>query len=100
MAIFAVWSILTTFQYCGSGGRTSFFDKLFDNLQGETMARKKSKPRGSFDTGEYLETSGIKRKIVAYRKGQTIFSQGDASRSVLYLRAGSVKIAVTSSSGK
>jgi CRP/FNR family cyclic AMP-dependent transcriptional regulator len=62
--------------------------------------RKKSRIRGSFDIGEYLETSGVKRKIVAYRKGQTIFSQGDASRSVLYLQTGSVKITVTSSSGK
>ena len=62
--------------------------------------RKKSRIRGSFDAGEYLETSGVKRKIVTYRKGQTIFSQGDASRSVLYLQTGSVKITVTSSSGK
>jgi CRP/FNR family cyclic AMP-dependent transcriptional regulator len=62
--------------------------------------RKKSKATESFDAREYLETSGVKRKIVAYRKGQTIFSQGEASRSVLYLQSGSVKITVTSSSGK
>jgi len=49
---------------------------------------------------EYLETAGVKRKIVTYRKRQTIFSQGDASRSVFYLRSGTVKITVTSSSGK
>jgi CRP/FNR family cyclic AMP-dependent transcriptional regulator len=61
---------------------------------------KKSKTRKSFDAGEYLETSGVKRKILTYRKGQTIFSQGDASLSVLYLQTGSVKITVTSSSGK
>jgi CRP/FNR family transcriptional regulator, cyclic AMP receptor protein len=62
--------------------------------------RKKSKAAESFDAREYLETSGVKRKIVLYRKGQTIFSQGDMSQSVLYLQSGSVKITVTSSSGK
>jgi CRP/FNR family transcriptional regulator, cyclic AMP receptor protein len=62
--------------------------------------RKKSRAGRSFDVGQYLETSGVKRKIATYRKGQTIFSQGDASRSVLYLQTGSVKITVTSSSGK
>jgi CRP-like cAMP-binding protein len=61
---------------------------------------KKSKASDLFNVSEYLETAGVKRKIVTYRKRQTIFSQGDTSRSVFYLRSGSVKIAVTSSSGK
>ena len=42
----------------------------------------------------------MKRKIVPYRKRQTIFSQGDKSSSVLYLQTGTVKITVTSSAGK
>jgi CRP/FNR family cyclic AMP-dependent transcriptional regulator len=42
----------------------------------------------------------VKRKIVPYRKRQTIFSQGDKSSSVLYLQTGTVKITVTSSAGK
>jgi CRP-like cAMP-binding protein len=53
-----------------------------------------------FNLSHYLENAGIKRKIVTYRKRQTIFSQGEPSRSVFYLRSGSVKIAVASSSGK
>jgi CRP/FNR family transcriptional regulator, cyclic AMP receptor protein len=62
--------------------------------------RKKIGALEPFNASEYLETAGVKRKIVTYRKRQTVFSQGDASRSVFYLRSGSVKIAVTSSSGK
>ena len=62
--------------------------------------RKKNKSLEPFDTSKYLETAGVKRKIVSYRKQQTIFSQGEPSRSVLYLQSGSVKITVTSSSGK
>ena len=64
------------------------------------MAKKRVGPKKTFDVASYLETSGVKRKIVAYRKRQTIFSQGDIARSVLYLQSGSVKITVASSSGK
>lgn len=62
--------------------------------------RKKAGDLEAFNASEYQETAGVKRKIVTYRKRQTIFSQGDVSRSVFYLRSGSVKITVTSSSGK
>lgn len=60
----------------------------------------KSKTNSRFDVGKYLETSGVKRQIVQYRKGQTIFSQGQKCNSVLYLQSGSVKIKVNSSRGK
>jgi len=64
------------------------------------MAKEKSKAKRSFDAGRYLETAGVQRKIARYRKAQVIYSQGDASKSVLYLQSGSVKISVTSSAGK
>ncbi len=64
------------------------------------MRRARFKTKKSFDAGKYLETAGIRRKIVKYRKGQSVFSQGDACQSVLYIQTGSVKISVTSSAGK
>jgi CRP/FNR family cyclic AMP-dependent transcriptional regulator len=64
------------------------------------MVKRGSKAKQLFDAATYLETAGVQRKIARYRKGQIIFSQGDVSRSVLYLQAGSVKISVTSSGGK
>ena len=63
------------------------------------MATRKS-PKNLFDVGQYLATAGIKRKIVTYGKGQSIFSQGEESSSVFYLQSGRVKIVVTSSIGK
>jgi CRP/FNR family cyclic AMP-dependent transcriptional regulator len=64
------------------------------------MAKSKSNRKNSFDVEKYLSTAGIARKIENYRKGQIIFSQGDQSRSVLYLQQGGVKLTVTSSGGK
>jgi len=64
------------------------------------MAKKNTSANQSFDIGLYLTTSGVKKKLVSYRKAEAIFSQGEKSDSVFYLRTGTIKIAVTSSSGK
>ena len=64
------------------------------------MAKKKPRLSHAFELGKYLATSGAGKRTKGYDKGEAIFSQGDASGSVLYLRAGTVKIAVTSSVGK
>ena|SRR5271155_1591765 len=64
------------------------------------MAKRESPAKQSFDVGRYLATSGVKKKLVIYRKAQTIFSQGEKSGSVFYLQTGAVKISITSSTGK
>jgi CRP/FNR family cyclic AMP-dependent transcriptional regulator len=64
------------------------------------MVKQKNQAKRPFDVRTYLETAGVKRKIVEFRKGQVIFTQGDESRSVFYLKSGSVKITVNSSAGK
>ena len=64
------------------------------------MVKKKPKISGLFDAGKYLETAGVKRKIVAYCNGQRIFAQGEKCRCVMYLQDGAVKITVNSSTGK
>ena len=48
----------------------------------------------------YLETAGIRRQVILYRKQQTIFAQGDSSDSIYYVQRGSVKITVTATTGK
>jgi CRP-like cAMP-binding protein len=67
---------------------------------GERMVKKTPSARKSFDVGQYLATSGVKKKLVSYRKSQIIFSQGDKCGSVYYLQTGGVKITTLSSTGK
>lgn len=64
------------------------------------MAHTKTKVNSPFDAGKYLETAGVRKRIVHYRKGQVIFSQGDECSSVLYLQQGRVTISVITSTGK
>ena len=53
----------------------------------------KSKKVG-FNVEKYLQTAGLARKVLEYRKRQTIFAQGSACKSVLYLQRGRVKLTV------
>jgi CRP-like cAMP-binding protein len=59
----------------------------------------KSKNR-AFDAEVFLQSVGASRRVEAFRKKQTIFSQGDAADSVMYLQNGSVKLTVVNESGK
>jgi CRP/FNR family cyclic AMP-dependent transcriptional regulator len=60
----------------------------------------KSKHNSPFDPQVYLESVGISRKVGEFRKKQTVFAQGDAADSVMYIQKGSVKFTVVNESGK
>jgi CRP/FNR family cyclic AMP-dependent transcriptional regulator len=64
------------------------------------VAKRTSKNRSRFDIAKYLETAGVRRSIANYRKGQTIFAQGDDCTTVLYLQQGTVKLTIVSPAGK
>ena len=69
--------------------------------------RMKSKTRSvepgtgrKFDVESYLEATGPARKVVKYRRGAVVFSQGDPGNDVRYLQKGSIKLSVLSRIGK
>src|ERR1700720_4456064 len=59
-----------------------------------------AKKLGKFYPKTFLSTINGGRKIVAFPKKQTIFGQGDPSDAVFYIKAGKVKLAVVSETGK
>jgi CRP/FNR family cyclic AMP-dependent transcriptional regulator len=59
----------------------------------------KSKER-AFDAEVFLQSVGASRRVEQFHKKQTIFSQGDAADSVMYVQHGSVKLTVVNESGK
>jgi CRP-like cAMP-binding protein len=54
----------------------------------------------SFDPQVFLDTAGVSRKVVEYHRGESIFSQGDAAETVMYIQKGGVKFSVVNGSGK
>ena len=59
-----------------------------------------SKKLGKFDPKTFLSTINGGRKIEAFLKKETIFSQGDASDAVFYIKEGKVTLIVVSQTGK
>src|SRR5882672_8953242 len=60
----------------------------------------KSKPNGRFNAQAFLDSAGIAKKIVEYRRTDVIFTQGDPCDHVLYIQKGSVKLSVLSKAGR
>src|ERR1700722_8625985 len=53
-----------------------------------------------FEAQAFLDSAGRARKIVEFRSKETIFAQGDAADSVMYIQRGGVKLSVVNSAGK
>lgn len=53
-----------------------------------------------FDVQVFLDSVGLGRKVAKFRGGETVFTQGDPAKSVMYIKEGGVKLTVTSASGK
>jgi CRP/FNR family transcriptional regulator, cyclic AMP receptor protein len=63
-------------------------------------SRVKAKQRRGFDAQSFLDSAGVSRKIVEYRKKATVFTQGDPAKTVMYIQQGSVKLTVVNGVGK
>jgi CRP-like cAMP-binding protein len=62
---------------------------------------KRPAPRKhAFDAQAFLNSSGVARAIVSYRRLQKIFAQGDAAASVMYVQQGTVKLSVVNENGR
>jgi len=54
----------------------------------------------AFDLRPFLAKTGPGRTVVTFRKGDTLFSQGEPAATVFYLLSGKVKLMVVSQQGK
>jgi CRP/FNR family cyclic AMP-dependent transcriptional regulator len=63
------------------------------------MVRKMGKT-DTFNAQTFLDSAGLARTIVEYKPKDTIFSQGDVCKEVMYIQKGEVKLSVVSKTGK
>jgi len=54
----------------------------------------------AFDVEAYLKAEGPPHTVARYRRGQAVFTQGDAGQDVRYLQKGAIKLSVLSRIGK
>ena len=62
--------------------------------------RRIVEPNPAFDVEGFLRSTGAGTTVVTYQPRDTIFSQGDACDSVMYLQKGAVKLSVVSRNGQ
>src|SRR5438874_2488473 len=53
-----------------------------------------------FDVQAFLDSAGVEKKSVDYRRSEGIFSQGEVSNTILYIQTGGVKLSVRSKTGR
>src|SRR5712664_1447169 len=61
--------------------------------------REPTQKRG-FDVQGFLDSAGVARKVVEYRRSEKIYSQGDPAKGVKYIQKGGVKLTVVNEVGK
>jgi len=67
---------------------------------GNKKSKHISEAKGEFNAQAFLDSAGVARKVKEFKKAEVVYSQGDASKSVMYLQEGGVKLSVVSESGK
>jgi CRP/FNR family transcriptional regulator, cyclic AMP receptor protein len=63
-------------------------------------SKRKSTQKRAFDAQAFVDSAGVSRRVVEYRRSQKIYSQGDPATSVMYIQKGGVKLSVVNEVGK
>jgi CRP-like cAMP-binding protein len=66
----------------------------------KVKARRKSTRKPAFDAQAFLDSAGLARRVVEYRRSEKIYSQGESTNNVLYIQKGGVKLSVVNEVGK
>jgi len=61
--------------------------------------RLKANGKKGFNAQTFLDSTGVARKVVEFRRKETIFSQGDPGRQVIYIQKGGVRLSVVNETG-
>src|SRR6202162_3057549 len=73
--------------------------QLITNSSNVKSKRKFTQKR-TFDAQAFLDSAGVARKVVEFRRSQKIYSQGDPTTNVMYIQKGGVKLSVVNEVGK
>src|SRR6185437_2801901 len=67
------------------------------NMKTNTKTTNGHRP---FDAQAFLDSAGLSRRVVEFRRKQIIYGQGDTAMNVLYIQKGGVKLSVINQVGK
>jgi CRP/FNR family cyclic AMP-dependent transcriptional regulator len=65
-----------------------------------SSSKIRSKKNPTFNAQAFLDSAGLARRIVEYRRSEKIYSQGESIENVLYIQKGKIKLSVVNEVGK
>ena len=65
-----------------------------------SSSKRRSKKNPAFNAQAFLDSAGVARRIVEFRRSEKIYSQGDPTKNVLYIQKGGIKLSVVNEVGK
>ena len=74
--------------------------RKFTYMSSNSTRRTASPPQGAFSVESFLQSAGTARKVLEFKKKETVFSQGDSGKTVLYIQKGGVRLSVVNQRGK
>jgi CRP/FNR family transcriptional regulator, cyclic AMP receptor protein len=63
-------------------------------------AQKPTSQNHVFDVKSFLDSTGLGRKVGKFPGKETVFTQGDPAKNVMYIQEGGVKLSVVNESGR
>jgi len=91
---------LCTHSYDACGFGAACYDKKLETVPTKASTRPKPNGKRAFNAQDFLDSAGVARKVVEFGKKETIFSQGDPGKNVLYIQKGGVRLSVVNETGK
>jgi CRP/FNR family cyclic AMP-dependent transcriptional regulator len=70
------------------------------SVKARRFPKKANLRLSAFDLQLFLDSAGVARKVRELKRAEVVYSQGDPAKSVIYLKAGGVKLTVVSEVGK
>jgi CRP/FNR family cyclic AMP-dependent transcriptional regulator len=65
-----------------------------------SFSKTKSNKKHRFNAQAFLDSAGVTRKVVEYRRSEKAYTQGDPASSVTYIQKGGVKLSVVNPVGR
>src|ERR1700740_1216389 len=66
----------------------------------ESSNREKANANKGFNAQNFLDSAGVARKVMEFKRKEAIFSQGDPAKNVLSVQKGGVRLSVVNETGK
>src|SRR5277367_3972224 len=63
----------------------AWYDTEQSSVTSRTSNRPKTNGKRAFNAQDFLDSAGIARKVVEFKRKDTVFSQGDVGNNVLYI---------------